>query len=175
MERNLDRCWLIAGRTQRLMPAFEGFKGFVWIGDPFEGSGIGSRFEEVVDAGPGYGRPLYSQHKLGWVLQTPALRFCIWQANFEVKRKLHDQNEWVGIFSEDHFTPAEDGRRTAEAERSENESSLIAGNDGDGAVSTRTRAQESPPLASGRFSAPCSQAAVRASCRPKAHASLARL
>jgi hypothetical protein len=74
MERNLDRCWLIAGRTQRLTPAFEGFEGFVWIGDPFEGFGIGSRFEEVVDAGPGYGRPLYSPHKLGWVLQTPALR-----------------------------------------------------------------------------------------------------
>jgi hypothetical protein len=36
------------------MPASEGFEGFVWIGDPFEGFGIGVAIvEEVVDAGPG--------------------------------------------------------------------------------------------------------------------------
>jgi hypothetical protein len=39
---------------------------------------------------------------------------------------------------------------------------FTTGKDGDGAVSTRTRAQESPPVASGKFSTPYAQATVRA-------------
>jgi hypothetical protein len=46
--------------------------------------------------------------------------------------------------------------------------SLIAGKGGDGAVSTRTRAQERPQVASDRVSTSYAQAAVRAPWYPKA-------
>jgi hypothetical protein len=76
MERNLDRCWLIAGRTQRLTPASEGFEGFVWIAIPSKGLELASRSSKKwLMPARSHGRALYSPHKLGWVLQPRSFDF----------------------------------------------------------------------------------------------------